>query len=290
MAPSRDAPSAADIERLRGICARMRVDIIEMLARAGSGHPGGSLSAVEIVASLYFHFLKHDPKRPEWPQRDRFVLSKGHAVPVVYAAMAEAGYFGREKLSTLRKLGSPLQGHPVNLTLPGMEANTGSLGQGLSIALGMAMAAKLEKNAFHVYCMIGDGESQEGQIWEAAMAAPKFGLDTLTVILDFNGGQIDGHVKDVMDIEPIVDKWRAFRWNVIDVDGHDLAAVGRALASARGTSGKPTFIVARTVKGKGVSFMENQIAWHGATPNPEQTEKALAEIRAAGQSTVRGGG
>jgi transketolase len=270
----------SELLRLREIAARLRIDIIEMISRAGTGHPGGSLSAIDIITCLYFSRMRHDPRRPDWPQRDRFILSKGHAVPAQYVALAEAGYFPKPELLTLRRLGSRLQGHPVLGTVPGIEACTGSLGHGLSVAQGMALASQLDGRSFHVYCMIGDGESQEGQGWEAAMSAPKYKLDTLTAILDYNHGQIDGHVEEVMNIEPIIAKWRAFNWNVLEIDGHNLQQILGALDEAKGTEGKPTFIVAHTVKGKGVSFMENQIAWHGMAPNREQTEKALAELRA----------
>lgn len=265
---------------MKKIVKQTRLDIIEMLTLAGSGHPGGSLSAVEIVTALFFGWMRHDPKNPDWPERDRFVLSKGHGVPVLYSTLAAAGYFDRELLWTLRKLGSPLQGHPDRVRLPGIEASTGALGQGLSIAVGMAMAAKMDKAPWRVYCMIGDGESQEGQIWEAAMSAPRFGLDNLVCFLDSNNGQIDGPVSEVMPIEPIADKWRAFNWNVIDIDGHSLEAVLKALAEAEKAKGKPTFIIGRTVKGKGVSFMEGLAKWHGSTPSREQAEKAVAEIEA----------
>lgn len=268
-----------ELARLRDIAGRLRLDIIEMLHKAGSGHPGGSLSVIDLVTALYFARMRHDPKRPDWKERDRFVLSKGHGVPALYAVMAEAGYFPREELMTLRELGSRLQGHPVNTLLPGIEAPTGSLGQGLSVAQGMALASKMEGNSFHVYCILGDGESQEGQVWEAAMSAPMFGLDNLTVFLDYNRGQIDGPVHEVMDIEPIADKWRAFRWNVLEIDGHDFAQILGAIDQAKATKGKPTMIIANTVKGKGVSFMEHQNAWHGAAPNRDQTDKALEELR-----------
>ena len=281
MAVAQRVASSTQIWRLKEIAARMRIDIIEMLAKAGSGHPGGSLSAIDILVCLYFSQMRYDSKRPDWPDRDRFVLSKGHAVPAQYAVMAEAGYFPRQELMTLRQLNSRLQGHPVNTALPGIEACTGALGQGLSVAQGMALASKLEGDKFHVYCMIGDGESQEGQIWEASMSAPKFKLDTLTVILDNNNGQIDGHVTEVMNLAPIADKWRGFNWNVLEIDGHDMQQILDALAQAKATKGKPTLIWARTVKGKGVSFMEDQIAWHGTAPNAEQAAKALAELRAA---------
>lgn len=274
-----------EIARLKEISGRMRVAIIEMLSRAGSGHPGGSLSAIDILVALYFARMRHDPKRPDWPDRDRLVLSKGHGVPALYAVLAEAGYFPQAELPTLRELGSRLQGHPVNTALPGIEACTGSLGQGLSVAQGMGLASKLDGGRFHVFCVIGDGESQEGQIWEAAMSAPKFGLDTLTVFLDYNRGQIDGPVPEVMDIEPIEDKWRAFKWNVLRIDGHDFAQILGAIDRARSTRGRPTIVIADTVKGKGVSFMEHQIAWHGAAPNKDQTAKALEELRVLNELT-----
>jgi transketolase len=280
MAVAQTVTRSSEVPRLKEIAARLRIDIIEMLAKAGSGHPGGSLSAIDILTCLYFSSMRYDPKRPDWPDRDRFILSKGHAVPALYAVMAEAGYFPHQELATLRRINSRLQGHPVSTALPGIEACTGALGQGLSVAQGMALASKLEGNRFHVYCMIGDGESQEGQIWEAAMSAPKFKLDTLTVILDNNNGQIDGHVTEVMNIEPIAAKWRAFNWNVVEIDGHDLEQVLDALAQAKDTRGTPTLIWAHTVKGNGVSFMENEIAWHGTAPNRDQAEKALAELRA----------
>jgi len=279
------AVAPADVTRLKEISGRLRLDIIEMLHKAGSGHPGGSLSVIDLITCLYFARMRHDPKKPDWTERDRLVLSKGHAVPALYAVMAEAGYFAKDELKTLRQMGARLQGHPVNTELPGIEACTGSLGQGLSVAQGMAMASKLDGSKFHVYCIIGDGESQEGQIWEAAMSAPKFKLDTLTVILDYNQGQIDGPVKDVMDIEPIADKWRAFNWNVLTIDGHKHEEILKALDQAKATKDKPTFIIAHTVKGKGVSFMEHQIAWHGAAPNAEQTQKALEELRALNKLT-----
>jgi len=280
MAVAQTVTRSSEIARLQEIAARMRIDIIEMLAKAGSGHPGGSLSAIDILTCLYFSRMRYDPKRPDWPERDRFILSKGHAVPALYAVMAEAGYFPRQELMTLRRLNSRLQGHPVSTALPGIEACTGALGQGLSVAQGMAIASQLGGGKFHVYCMIGDGESQEGQVWEAAMSAPKFKLDTLTVILDNNNGQIDGHVTEVMNLEPIDAKWRAFNWNVLQIDGHDFEQILQALAKAGETRGRPTLIWARTIKGKGVSFMEDNVAWHGTAPNAEQAERALAELRA----------
>jgi len=278
-APAR-SPDPAVVARLEEIAARMRIDIIEMLAAAGSGHPGGSLSAIDMVTALYFHVLRHDPKNPDWADRDRFVLSKGHAVPAVYAVMAEAGYLRKEELKTLRRLGSRLQGHPVSSFVhgPGVEANTGSLGQGLSVAQGMALAAKVDGASWRTYCMLGDGEMQEGQVWEALMSAPRYALDNLTAILDYNKGQIDGPTNEVMNLEPLEEKLRAFNWHVIRIDGHDIGAFLAAVEEAKATTGRPTFIVADTVKGKGVSFMEGRIEWHGVAPSAEQAKQALAEL------------
>ncbi|HEY0840077.1 MAG TPA: transketolase [Vulgatibacter sp.] len=286
MQPATPALTARDpetIARLKEIARRMRIDIIEMLGKAGSGHPGGSLSAIDMVTALYFAELRHDPKNPGWQERDRFVLSKGHAVPAVYACMAEAGYIPHDELSTLRQLDSRLQGHPVTsfILAPGVEACTGSLGQGLSVAQGMALASKLAGDPFRVYAMMGDGEMQEGQVWEALMSAPKFGLDNLVGILDYNKGQIDGPTDEVMSLEPLMDKLVGFNWHVLRVDGHDIAAFLGAIDEARKTKGKPTFIVADTVKGKGVSFMEHKISWHGSAPNAEQVKQAVAELQAS---------
>lgn len=281
----------ATIETLRRRAFDLRIDNLTMIAAAGNGHPGGTLSVMDLLQTLFFAEMKHRPNEPHWAGRDRLVLSKGHAVPALYTVMAHAGYFPREKLNTLRQLGSPLQGHPANFLLPGIEASTGSLGQGLSVALGMALASRLEGNSFRTYCLIGDGESQEGQIWEAALCAPKYKLDNLCVILDHNKGQIDGPVKEVMDLEPIADKWRAFNWNVLTVDGHDYGKIGEALDQARATKGKPTFILAETVKGKGVSYMEGKIGWHGMAPSKEQLEQAVKELevaKAAFASTLAG--
>lgn len=264
----------------RELTRRMRVDIIRMIEAAGSGHPGGSLSIIDILAVLYDQFLRVDPKRPDWPDRDRLILSKGHACPALYTAMAYNGFFPREQLMTLRKLGSPLQGHPDRMRLPGIEASTGSLGQGLSMGLGMALAAKLDRKDYRVYVLMGDGEFQEGQNWEAFMAAAKFSLDNLTVILDHNDGQIDGPVHEIMDIEPVKAKLESFKWDVRAVDGHDWTQIARVLEAARQVKGAPQFIVAKTIKGKGVSFMENNIAWHGAAPKKEEADKAVAEINA----------
>jgi len=269
-------------EVVAALAARARVirrHIIRMLGEAGSGHPGGSLSATEIVTALYFHVMRLDPARPDWPARDRFVLSKGHACPVLYAALAERGFFPVEELLTLRKLGSRLQGHPDMRKLPGVEMSTGSLGQGLSAANGMALAARLDGRDYRVYVLLGDGESQEGQVWEAAMAAAHYRLDNLTAFLDYNGLQIDGPCAEVMAVAPVAEKWRAFGWHVIEIDGHDFRQILQAVEEARETRGRPTMIVARTVKGKGVSFMEHQVDWHGVAPKGEQVERALAELQ-----------
>ena len=270
-----------DSAKLKELAKNVRVDIIRMLEAAQSGHSGGSLSEVEILVALYGHEMKHAPQDPCKPDRDRFVISKGHGIPGVYATMANLGYWGREEPMTLRMVDSKFQGHPDVCRLPGMEASTGSLGQGLSIAVGYALAAQLDKSDSRVYCLIGDGESQEGQIWEAAMCAPKYKLDNLVCILDYNKAQIDGFVKDVMPIEPVADKWKAFGWHVIQIDGHDFDQIIGAFAEARKVTGKPTFIIADTVKGKGVSFMEGLVEWHGVAPTKEQAEKAIAEITGA---------
>jgi transketolase len=271
--------------RLEAIARACRVQIIRMLTHAGSGHPGGSLSVIDMLVSIMFGRLRHDPARPDWPDRDRIVLSKGHAVPALYAVMAKAGYFPEERLITLRKLGSPLQGHPDRTALPGVEAATGSLGEGLSVALGMALGLKLSRSAARVYCILGDGEIQEGQVWEAAMSAPKLGqpdhpLDNLTVILDYNKIQLDDFVAKILDLEPVVAKWQSFGWPVIEIDGHSMDQLGKALDQAEATKGRPTLVVAHTVKGKGVSFMENNPEWHGKSPKPEEAIAAIREILA----------
>lgn len=269
--------------RLEAIARACRVQIIRMLTHAGSGHPGGSLSVIDVLVAIMFGRLRHDPARPDWPGRDRIVLSKGHAVPALYAVMAKAGYFPEERLVTLRKLGSPLQGHPDRTALPGVEAATGSLGEGLSVALGMALGLKLSGAAARVYCILGDGEIQEGQVWEAAMSAPKLGqphhpLDNLTVILDYNKIQLDDFVAKILDLEPVVAKWQSFGWPVLEIDGHSMDQVGKALDQAEATKGRPTLIVAHTVKGKGVSFMENNPDWHGKSPKPTEAVAAIREI------------
>jgi transketolase len=270
-----------DIQKLKEITTTIRRHIITMLTESASGHPGGSLSAVEILTALYFSEMRVDPKNPKWEDRDRFVLSKGHGAPVLYAVLAEKGFFDKKHLNTLRKIDSILQGHPNMNDTPGVDMSTGSLGQGLSVANGMALAGKLDNKDYRVFVYLGDGELQEGQVWEAAMTAAHYKLDNLTAFIDHNGLQIDGPVEKVMNPEPIADKFRAFGWHVISIDGHDFEQIFKAIDEAKNTKGKPTMIVAKTVKGKGVSFMENQVGWHGTAPNKEQCEKALAELGGA---------
>ncbi len=272
-----------DLAKLEAIAREGRVQIIRMLTHAGSGHPGGSLSVIDILVDLYFNRMRYDARRPTWEDRDRFVLSKGHCVPAQYFCMAKAGFFPESRLLTLRKLGSPLQGHPDRVALPGIEAATGSLGQGLSVATGMALGLKLAGKAARVYCVLGDGEMQEGQVWESLMSAPKLGgpahhLDNLCVILDGNGIQLDDFVKKILDLEPVVEKLKAYGWPVLDINGHDIAQIDKALDQAEATRGAPTFVVAHTVKGKGVSFMENQPEWHGKAPKPGEAVQAITEI------------
>ena len=268
------------VERLKRIARELRILDLETIAEAGSGHPGGTLSAADMIAALYFHKLRLKPDDPSWPDRDRFVLSKGHCIPIVYVAMAKLGFFPEKDLKTLRDLGSPLQGHPDRTRLPGIEASTGSLGQGLSIAVGMAMSGKLDAADWRVYCMMGDGETQAGQIWEAAMLAGRRNLDNLCGILDYNQVQQTGKVVDRLDIEPVVAKWRSFNWHVREIDGHDIAQILDALDEAELVHDRPTLIVSHTVKGKGVSFMELNSAWHGKAPNDEQLADALKELKA----------
>ncbi len=267
------------IEQLQAMAITIRCDIIEMIATAKAGHPGGSLSATDVVTALYFRVMRLDPQNPDWPDRDRFILSKGHACPVWYAALAERGYFDRSHLGTLRQLNSILQGHPDMHKTPGVDMTAGSLGHGLSVGLGMALSGKLRQKDYHVWVVIGDGESQEGSIWEAAMAAAKWKLDNLTAILDRNHLQNDYCVDIEMPIEPLADKWRAFGWHVVEVDGHDMEEIVEALEASKASTGKPTMIIAHTVKGKGVSFMENVADWHGKAPCQEEAEIALEEIR-----------
>lgn len=270
-----------DINVLKKLACDFRKEILEMIAQAGSGHPGGSLSAVEILIALYYYKMNHKPDNPCWPMRDRFIMSKGHASPVVYVTLANSGYFPKEELMTFRKLGSRLQGH-VHIGVPGIELSTGSLGQGLSVANGMALGAKIRKVNFKIYCVLGDGEIQEGQVWEAAMTAAHHKLDNICAILDNNGVQENGPVDEIKNEQPLVDKWRSFGWQVIEVDGHNFAELIMALDTFDTIKGKPTLILAHTIKGKGVSFMEGQAKWHGKAPNKEQLASALAELNQGG--------
>jgi len=269
------------IEELQAIARKIRREIVQMTGAAKSGHPGGSLSAVEILVELYFNRMHIDPKNPSLADRDRFILSKGHAAPVLYAVMAEAGYGETpvDKLGTLRKLGSVYQGHPDMRYIHALEASTGSLGEGLSLGLGMALAARMDGRKSRTYVMLGDGESQEGQVWEAAMAAAFHKVDNLVNIVDYNGIQLDGFVKDIMDIAPLADKWRAFGWHTIEIDGHDPRAIQAAFTEAEATKGKPTCLVAHTIKGKGVSFMENNPKFHGTAPSADEVKLALQELQ-----------
>ncbi len=265
-------------EQMSAAAKRARRNIIEMIAAGASGHPGGSLSSVEIVGALYLRVLRHDPADALWPDRDRFILSKAHCVPVLYAYLAECGYLPVEELMTFRKLNSRLQGHSKMQSVPGVEMSGGSLGQGLSFSIGQCLAARLDGRDYRVYCLLGDGELDEGQVWEAAMAAAHYGLDNLTAIVDRNGVQNDGHIVDIMRQEPLAAKWEAFGWGVQEIDGHDIGAVAGALEAAKARKGGPSVIIAHTIKGKGVSFMENTAVWHGKAPNAEEKERALAEI------------
>ncbi len=266
-----------DIDVLKENARHFRKEILEMIHEAGSGHPGGSLSAVEILISLYYYKLNHRPDEPGWPIRDRFIMSKGHASPVVYVTLANCGYIPKAELKRFRKLGSMLQGH-VHAGVPGVELSTGSLGQGLSVAGGIALGAKLRKVNFKIYCVLGDGEIQEGQIWEAAMTAAQHKLDNICAILDYNKVQENAPVAQIKNEEPLADKWRSFGWHVIEVDGHDFKRLISALDEFDSVKDKPTFIIAHTIKGKGVSFMEGQPKWHGKAPNTEQLETALREL------------
>jgi transketolase len=270
--------SSASIAEMEAVAKRLRRHIITMIGKAGSGHPGGSLSAVEIVTALYFKLLRHMPSDPRWSDRDRFILSKGHAAPLLYATLAECGYFPVDELSTLRQLDSRLQGHADRTITPGVEMSSGSLGQGLSFALGVALAGRLNSQDYRVYVLLGDGECDEGQVWEGAMATAHFKVDNLVAIVDNNGLQIDGWNRDVMNLDPFNRKWQAFGWHVIEVNGHDLSQLGLALEQAKLVKGQPTVIIAHTIKGKGVSFMENNPDFHGKAPNAEEVEIALKEL------------
>lgn len=263
---------------LKEMAKKLRRHVITMTATAGSGHPGGSLSAADIITALYFKVLHHDPEDPHWSERDRFVLSKGHAAPILYAALAEAGYFPVGELATLRKLNSRLQGHTDRNFTPGIEMSAGSLGMGLSFAIGTALAARLDFRTYRTYVLLSDGECEEGQTWEAALSAAHFKLANLTAIVDCNGLQLSGWTRDIMNLEPLVRKWQAFGWHVIDIDGHDFDQILAAFLQAEKMKGKPTIIVARTIKGKGVSFMENNVEFHGKAPTWEEAERALKEL------------
>ncbi len=268
-----------EAEEIRRMANKLRLHVIEMTTAANSGHPGGSLSAADIMACLYFSVMKHDPKRPDWEGRDRFVLSKGHVAPVLYAALAESGYFPVEDLITLRKLGSKLQGHPVRGKVPGVEMSTGSLGQGLSMSCGIALAGKMDGKDYRTYCLLGDGELQSGQNWEAAMLASKYDLSNLIAIVDRNHLQICGDTEKVMAVDPLAEKWLSFGWNVIESDGHDINKILAAFEDAKSFTEGPTVIIFETVKGKGVSFMENNAGFHGKACNKDEYAKAVAELK-----------
>lgn len=272
------------LARLSETARRIREGILTGVYHAGSGHPGGSLSIADVLAYLYFEEMRVDPKNPKWEDRDRFVLSKGHAAPALYAALAARGFFPEQELATLRKIDSRLQGHPDMKGTPGVDMSTGSLGLGISAACGMALMGKYHKKDYRVYAIIGDGESEEGQVWEAAMFAAHYHLDNLALLVDWNGLQIDGAVADVMDPTPHDEKFRAFGWNVVTCDAHDFEQIERAYAAARAMKGKPTAIIAKSVKGKGISYMENQCGWHGQAPKEEQYRQAMSELNGEGKS------
>ncbi len=267
-----------NLDQLKAKAKQIRRDIVEMTYAAASGHPGGSLSAVEIAVALYFGLMKHDPKNPKWADRDRLILSKGHATPLLYSALAEAGYFDRSLLPTFRKLGSPLQGHPDRRRLPGVEASTGSLGQGLSIAIGHALARRLDKKNYFTYVIMSDGETNEGQTWEAMAMAAHHKVDHLIVFLDYNKFQLDDSTKVICDMEPMADKWKSFNWNVQEIDGHDLNQVISAAKKAQAVHNQPAVVICHTIKGKGVSFMENNNHFHGVAPTKDECERALKEL------------
>ncbi len=262
---------------LKSMARKLRRRIIETLYCACSGHPGGSLSSIDIITALYFNKMRYDPKNPKWPDRDRFILSKGHACPALYVTLAEAGFFPAGELLRLRKPGALLQGHPTN-AIPGIEISSGSLGQGLAVANGIALAGKLDKKDYRVYVLMGDGELQEGSVWEAAMSSAKYSLDNLTAIVDRNRLQQTAPTENNKPLEPLAAKWTAFGWNVLEINGHEMKEIVDALDKASETKGKPTVIIANTVKGKGVSFMENSVEWHGRAPNKEEYEKAMKEL------------
>ncbi len=269
---------SASVAEMEAMAKKLRRHIVTMIGKAGSGHPGGSLSAVEILTALYFKLMRHKPQDPQWPDRDRFILSKGHAAPLLYAVLAECGYFPVEELATLRQMDSRLQGHTDRTITPGVEMSSGSLGQGLSFALGAALAGRIDEQGYRVYVLLGDGECNEGQVWEAAMATSHYNVDNLTAVVDNNGQQIDGWNCDVMGLDPFAGKWQAFGWKVIEVDGHSIPRLLEAFKEAQKVKGQPTVIIAHTVKGKGVSFMENNPDFHGTAPNTMELELALKEL------------
>lgn len=271
-------PTPERLLELEEISLDLRRLIIDMIYEAGSGHPGGSLGIIDVLTCLYWEQMKHDPANPKWEKRDRVIMSKGHCCPALYAVLAKAGYFPEEELKTLRKINSRLQGHPDLRKTPGVEFNGGSEGQGLSGAVGMALAAKLDGSKHRIYCIIGDGENQCGQIWEAAMAASHYRLDNLVGVLDRNGLQIDGPTEEIMSVEPVAERWRAFGWHVLEIDGHDHEEVLSALEKAQRVSGKPTMIIAHTVKGKGISYMEGTLSFHGKAPSKDELVKAHTEL------------
>lgn len=265
--------------KLKRQASIIRQDVIKMLAQAGSGHPAGSLGLADIFTALYFKILKHNPKKPNWPERDRLILSNGHIAPVRYASMARAGYFPVAKLKTLRKFGSPLQGHPSYNDFPAMECSSGPLGQGISVAAGMALAAKMDKKNYQIYCTLGDGELDEGQCWEAIMLGAKYHLNNLTAIIDRNNIQLDGQTEQIMPLDSLADKLKAFNWQVIEIDGHNFKEIIKACEVSKMSKSQPTVIIAKTVPGKGVSFMEGKYEWHGLAPNMEQAKMALIELQ-----------
>jgi len=269
---------SASVAEMEAMAKKLRRHIVTMIGKAGSGHPGGSLSAVEILTALYFKLMRHKPLDPQWPDRDRFILSKGHAAPLLYAVLAECGYFPVEELATLRQMDSRLQGHTDRTITPGVEMSSGSLGQGLSFALGAALAGRIDEQGYRVYVLLGDGECNEGQVWEAAMATSHYNVDNLTAVVDNNGQQIDGWNCDVMGLDPFAGKWQAFGWKVIEVDGHSIPRLLEAFKEAQKVKGQPTVIIAHTVKGEGVSFMENNPDFHGTAPNTMELELALKEL------------
>ncbi len=269
------------ISQLQEKAKELRRDVVQMVAHAQSGHPGGALGATDLLTVLYYKYLRHRPQEPRWPDRDRFVLSNGHTCPILYAILADRGYFPKRELQHLRKLGALLQGHPsLSFATPGVEHSGGSLGLGLSVSVGMALAAKLDKKDHKVYCLISDGECQEGQTWEAAMSAAHYKLDNLCAMLDYNGTQIDGRIEDIMSLEPLAEKWRAFGWNLLEIDGHNYEQIISAFEQflKNQETKRPTLILARTVIGKGVSYMEGDYHWHHGAPNQQQLEQALREL------------